>query len=345
MSESDTVPCITLAQGAGGAAMRQLVETLFAEAFDNPYLAKMEDQARLDLSALQAVGDRLAFATDSYVIQPLEFPGGDIGRLAVNGTVNDLAVGGARPLFLSCAFIIEEGLPLPLLQRIVRSMADAAREAGVKIVTGDTKVVPRGQADGLFINTSGVGVIPKGCELAATRCRPGDAVLVSGTLGDHGAAILNARGELGLESQWSSDCQPLHGLVEQMLARCSQVRALRDATRGGVAAVLHEFAQASACSMRLFEAALPVRPEVRGVCELLGLDALHFANEGKLVAVVAAEQAQALLAAMQAHPAGHEACIIGEVLAGPAGQVQILTGMGSERLLDLPTGELLPRIC
>lgn len=336
---------ITLSHGAGGRAMRTLIETLFIEAFGNDELCRMEDQARLDLARLSAQGDRLAFTTDSYVIDPLEFPGGNIGSLAVNGTLNDLAVGGARPLYLSCAFIIEEGMAVSQLRRIVEAMRDAARAAGVSIITGDTKVVPRGKGDGLFINTSGLGVIPQGLELAASRCEPGDRVVVSGTLGDHGAAILQARGELALASNLTSDCRSLHGLVQHMLAQTTEIKAMRDATRGGVAAILHEFAAASGRAIRVFEDSLPVKPEVRGVCEILGLDALHFANEGKLVAVVAQERADVLVRAMRQHEAGRDACIIGEILEGPAGRVQLRTLMGSERLLDLPEGELLPRIC
>jgi len=336
---------ITLAHGAGGRVMRQLIESICVEAFNNPALALLEDQARLDMAEIAAHGDRLAFTTDSYVVDPLEFPGGDIGTLAVNGTVNDLAVSGARPLYLSCALILEEGLEISRLRRIMASMSDAARGAGVSIVTGDTKVVPRGKGDGMFINTSGIGVIPQGVELAASRCQPGDCVIVNGTLGDHGAAILQARGDLALEADLVSDCQPLQGLIARMLAVCPQVHALRDATRGGVAGVVYEFAEASGRAIRLFEDQLPVRPSVRGVCEILGLDALHFANEGKLVAVVPREAADSLVAVIREHPAGRDACIIGEVLDGPAGSVQISTLMGGVRLLDLPIGEQLPRIC
>lgn len=334
---------IELAHGAGGRAMQALIQGLFADSFGAAQV--QEDQARLALGGWQQDGSRLAFTTDSYVIDPVEFPGGDIGCLAVNGTVNDLAVGGARPLYLSCAFILEEGLEIGLLRRVVRSMQQAATTAGVTIVTGDTKVVPRGKADRLFINTSGIGVIPAGMELSAAACQPGDRLIVSGTLGDHGAAILQARGELALSAALRSDCRSLHGLIAHMLSACPQIRALRDATRGGVAAVVHEFARASGRAMRLFEDQLPVRAEVRGLCELLGLDPLHFANEGKLVAVVPAAQAERLLAVMQAHPDGRDARLIGEVLEGPGGQVQLRTMLGGERLLDLPAGEPLPRIC
>ncbi len=336
---------ITLAHGAGGWAMRRLIEEVFVGAFGNAELARMDDQARLDMAQLAGQGDRLAFTTDSYVIDPLEFPGGNIGTLAVNGTLNDLAVGGARPLYLSCAFIIEEGLEVGQLRGIVHAMRDAAQEAGVCIVTGDTKVVPRGKGDKLFINTSGIGVIPRGIQLDPGLCVPGDRIIVSGTLGDHGAAILQARGDLALDTDLVSDCRSLHGLIANMLDECADIRAMRDATRGGVAAILHEFAHASGRAIRLFEDKLPVKPQVRGVCEILGLDALHFANEGKLVAVVPAAQAEQLVTRMRRHPAGEDACVIGELLAGPAGRVQVRTLMGGERLLELPDGELLPRIC
>ncbi|ULG70825.1 hydrogenase expression/formation protein HypE [Marinobacterium sediminicola] len=334
-----------MAHGAGGRAMRCLIEEVFINVFGGEQLLRMEDQARLDMAQLSSLGDRLAYTTDSYVIDPLEFPGGNIGSLAVNGTVNDLAVGGARPLYLSCAFIIEEGIEVGLLRRIVEGMRDAALRAGVTVVTGDTKVVPRGKGDKVFINTSGIGVIEHGVNLHATQCQPGDKIIVSGSLGDHGATILQARGDLALEADLQSDCQPLHGLVQLMLAECPDIRAMRDATRGGIAAVLHEFATASGFAMRLHEEMLPVKPEVRGVCEILGLDALHFANEGRLVAVVPAKHAEALLRSMRQHPAGQDANIIGEVLDKAVARVQVATALGGERLLEMPDGELLPRIC
>jgi hydrogenase expression/formation protein HypE len=336
---------VTLAHGSGGKAMRELIAEVFVETFDNPLLATLEDQARLDLAALAARGDRLALTTDSYVITPLFFPGGDIGRLAVCGTVNDLAVGGATPLYLTCGMIIEEGLPLELLRRVARSMKDSADAAGVQIVTGDTKVVPRGAADQLFINTAGVGVIAPGVDIGAARARPGDVVIVNGFLGDHGAAVVDARGELALESGVLSDCQPLGALVAAMLRACPDIHCLRDATRGGLATVLAEFALASACGIRVHEERLPVRDAVRGVCELLGLDPLYLANEGKLVAVVPAHAAAALLEAMRADPAGRDACVIGEVLEAPAGRVVMATRFGAERMLDMLVGEQLPRIC
>ncbi len=336
---------ITLAHGAGGRAMRDLIDALFVGGFDNDHLATLEDQARLQIEALREPGARLAFTTDSYVVDPLFFPGGDIGALAVNGTVNDLAVGGARPLYLSCGMILEEGLAVETLERVVASMKAAADAAGVAIVTGDTKVVPRGSADKLFINTAGVGVIPPGRETGAGRPRPGDAILINGPIGDHGAAIVDARGELALENRIESDCQPLNGLVEALFDACPEIRCLRDATRGGLATVLNEFAAASGTAMRIEERALPVREDVRGMCEILGLDPLYLANEGKLVAVVPGEAAEAALAAMRAHPAGREAAIIGEVTAEPAGTVVLKTAFGGERLVDMLVGEQLPRIC
>ena len=286
---------ITLAHGSGGKAMDELIRSLFLTTFANPQLAQMEDQARFDLATLQQQGDRLAFTTDSYVVDPLFFPGGDIGKLAVTGTVNDLAVGGARPLYLSCGFIIEEGLPIATLKAVVESMQATAREADVVIVTGDTKVVPRGGCDKLFINTAGVGVIAAGIDLSIQTARPGDLILLNGYLGDHGAAIVDARGDLALQNTIASDCQPLQGLVNSMLECCPQIRCMRDATRGGLATVLYEFAQASACTMEVEESRLPVRDEVRGMCEILGLDPLYLANEGKLVAVVPEAAATELL--------------------------------------------------
>lgn len=336
---------ITMAHGAGGKAMRDLIEDLFVGTFDNPDLNQLEDQARFELAQLQSQGDRLAFTTDSYVVDPVEFPGGDIGTLAVNGTVNDLAVSGAIPKYLSCGMILEEGLEVELLRRIVTSMKQAADAAGVTIVTGDTKVVPRGKGDKIFINTTGIGVIPPGISISAAHCQPGDKVIVNGYVGDHGAAILNARGDLALEATLETDCQPLHGLIQTMLEVCPELHAMRDASRGGVATVLNEFAETSEVSIRLEEAAIPVRTEVRGVCEILGLDALYFANEGKLVAVVPADKAEAVLVAMQQHPAGADAAIIGEVLQGNPGRVLVRTGFGGERILDMLVGEQLPRIC
>lgn len=339
------VPKVTLAHGSGGKAMRDLIDDVFVGAFDNPALAPLEDQARFDLAALQAQGDRLAFTTDSYVVDPLVFPGGDIGRLAVCGTVNDLAVSGARPLYLSCGVIIEEGLPVDDLRRIAASMRAAAEEAGIAIVTGDTKVVPRGAADKLFINTAGVGVIPEGLEIAARRAEPGDVVLVNGLLGDHGAAILAARGDLALDSPIESDCTPLNGLIETILEACPEVHCLRDATRGGVATVLNEFAQSAGVGIEVEETALPFREEVKGFCEILGLDPLYLANEGKLVVVLPAARADAALSAMRSHPAGRHAARIGRVMPAPQGTVVMKTLFGGMRVVDMLVGDQLPRIC
>ena len=336
---------INMAHGSGGKAMRDLIEDVFLTAFDNPLLAPMEDQAVMSLASLAAHGDRLAFTTDTYVVSPLFFPGGDIGTLAVAGTVNNLAVSGAKPLYLSCGMVLEEGLPVETLRRVVASMKRVAAEAGVHIVTGDTKVVERGAADKLFINTAGVGVVPRDISISAHNARPGDVVLVNGFLGDHGAAILVARNELALQSTVESDCQPLASLVAAMLAVCPRIHCLRDATRGGVATVLNEFALSSDVAIRLREDALPLREEVKGACEILGLDPLYLANEGKLVAVVAAADADRVLAAMRAHPAGTHAAIIGEVTEQPAGVVVLHTGFGGQRIVDMLVGEQLPRIC
>ncbi|GAB5468363.1 MAG: hydrogenase expression/formation protein HypE [Rhodospirillales bacterium] len=339
------VPTVTLAHGSGGKAMRDLIDDVFLGAFDNPALAPLEDQARFDLAALQAEGDRLAFTTDSYVVDPLVFPGGDIGTLAVCGTVNDLAVSGAKPLYLSCGVIVEEGFAIAALRDIAGSMRAAADAAGVAIVTGDTKVVQRGAADKLFINTAGVGVIPRGVEIAAHRAQVGDVVLVNGLLGDHGAAILDARGDLALDSPIESDCQPLNGLIDALLAACPDLHSLRDATRGGLATVLNEFAEAAGVGIAIDEAALPLREAVKGFCEILGLDPLYLANEGKLVAVLPAERAEAALAALRSHPAGREAAVIGRVVEKPAGRVVMNTLLGGRRVVDLLVGDQLPRIC
>ncbi|WP_264298622.1 hydrogenase expression/formation protein HypE [Dickeya dianthicola] len=322
--------------------MQQLIEGLFLQAFDNPLLAEREDQARLPLAALSAQGDRLAFTTDSYVIDPIEFPGGDIGKLAVCGTVNDLAVSGALPRYLSCGFILEEGLAGETLLRIVNSMAQTARDAGIQIVTGDTKVVPRGAADKIFINTAGIGVIPQTVRWGTGEIRPGDRLIVSGTLGDHGATILNLREKLGLEAELTSDCAVLTPLIAP-LRQIDGVRALRDATRGGVTAILHEFAQASGYGMEVQESALPVKSAVRGICELLGLEALNFANEGKLVLAVSPEAENRVLDALQSHPLGRDAAVIGSVTDKK--QVRLCGVFGTSRLLDLPHSEPMPRIC
>lgn len=333
---------ITMAHGSGGAAMQQLLDDLFLPAFANPQLDQREDQARLDLAELTQQGDRLAFTTDSYVIDPIFFPGGDIGKLAICGTANDLAVSGALPRYLSCGFILEEGLPLPELQRVVVSMAATAQQAGIRIATGDTKVVQRGAADKVFINTAGIGVIPSGLNWAAQNIRVGDAVIVSGTLGDHGATILNLREKLGMSLDVISDCAVLTPLIERLRA-IDGVRAMRDATRGGVNAILHEFSRAAGVGIEVQESLLPIAPAVRGICELLGLDAINFANEGKLVVVAAPQAAQNVLSALRAHPLGADAALIGTVTEGR--QVRLQGAYGISRLLDLPHAEPLPRIC
>ena len=336
---------INMSHGSGGRAMRALIEDVFVAAFDNPLLGALEDQAQIPMAELTRLGDRLAFTTDTYVVDPLFFPGGDIGTLAVAGTVNDLAMSGARPLFLSCGMVLEEGLEVDLLRRVVASMKRIADAVGVAIVTGDTKVVERGAADKLFVNTAGIGVVPHGVTIAASQARPGDVVIVNGVLGDHGTAILIARNQLALEADVSSDCQPLDGLVAAMLAASPAIHCLRDATRGGIATVLNEFAHSSNVGIRIREDALPLREEVKGACEILGLDPLYRATAGKLVAVVAAADADRVLAAMRAHPAGAVAVAIGEVTERPAGMVVLHTVFGGERIVDMLTGEQLPRIC
>lgn len=333
---------IQLAHGSGGQAMQQLIGDLFMQAFANPWLAEQEDQARLSLASLTAQGDRLAFSTDSYVIDPLFFPGGNIGKLAICGTANDVAVSGAIPRFLSCGFILEEGLPMETLEAVVNSMAATAKAADIAIVTGDTKVVPRGAADKLFINTAGMGAIPSDIHWGAAQLQPGDRLLVSGTLGDHGATILNLREQMGLDGELVSDCAVLTPLI-QALRAIPGVKALRDATRGGVNAVAHEYAAASGFGIELHEQKLPLKEAVRGVCELLGLDALNFANEGKLVIGVAHDAADIVLEALRAHPLGRDAAIIGEVTERKGVRVAGLYGV--KRTLDLPHAEPLPRIC
>jgi hydrogenase expression/formation protein HypE len=332
------------AHGGGGKAMRDLIDDLVIKNLGTDALEADEDQARLDLAELAARGDRLAFTTDSYVVTPLEFPGADIGRLAVNGTVNDLAVGGAIPLYLSCGLVIEEGLEITVLRRILRSMGRAAKEAGVAVVTGDTKVVPRGAADRLFINTSGVGVIPRGVDVSSKRVAEDDVILVNGFLGDHGAAILVARGELKLETDIPSDCAALNGLIQTLLSEV-EVHAMRDVTRGGMSAVLNELALSSEVGMVVDAAALPVRREVEGFCEILGLDPIHLANEGKVAVAVPASQADRALEVMRSHPLGRDAALIARCRAEPPGVVTLDTGFGGERILDMLVGEQLPRIC
>jgi len=336
---------VTLSHGGGGKATKDLIDEVFVAAFNNPLLALLDDQARVPMSTLTQQGNRLAITTDSFVVHPLEFPGGDIGKLAVCGTINDLAVGGAIPLYLSCAAIIEEGLPFDVLHRIARSMAMAASDAGVQVITGDTKVVQRGACDKLFLTTTGVGAIRAGIDLSADRAQPGDAVLVNGVLGDHGSAILAARGDMALDAPIDSDCAALHDLVNTILAAAPSTRFMRDATRGGIATVLNEIALAANCGIEIDEAAVPLREAVKGFCEILGLDPLYLANEGRLVAIVPAEQADAALAAMHAHPLGTHACRIGQCTGRRPGQVVMHTMLGGQRIVDMLIGDQLPRIC
>jgi hydrogenase expression/formation protein HypE len=331
---------VVLGHGSGGKLMAELIRTLFLPAFRNEYLERLDDQA-----VVAAGGARLAFTTDSYVVTPIFFPGGDIGRLAVNGTVNDLAMSGARPLYLAAAFILEEGLAMDDLRRVVESMRAAAREAEVLLVTGDTKVVNRGDADQVFITTTGLGVIERPIEISAGRARPGDRVLLSGYVGDHGMAILSKRENLEFEGAIQSDTAPLHGLVAAMLEASYDIHCLRDPTRGGLATTLTEFAAASGVGIELIESQIPVREAVRGACEILGLDPLYVANEGKLAALVAPQAAQAVLDAMRAHPLGRDACMIGEVVAEHPRMVIMKTGIGGSRIVDTLFGEQLPRIC
>ena len=339
-------PQIVLGHGSGGKLSAELIDKVFLSRFRNPLLEKLDDQATLTIN-----GTRLAFTTDSFVVTPIFFPGGDIGTLAINGTVNDLAVGGATPLYLAAAFILEEGLPAAELARVADSMAQAARDAGVQLVTGDTKVVNRGKGDKVFITTTGIGHIERPTQLSADRARPGDKILLSGTIGDHGITILSQREGLEFESALQSDCAALHTMIRAMIDEADAagnllgMRVMRDPTRGGVATVLNEIAGRSSVGMVLRESAIPVRDEVRGACEMLGLDPLYVANEGKLVAVVAPDIADRVLAAMQRHPLGANACIIGEVTEHPHGMVLMKTGVGGTRVVDVLFGEQLPRIC
>ena len=332
---------ITLAHGSGGRATHQLIEKTILRHFGYP-----DDQGLQDFSFLQfSANAEVAFTTDSFVVNPLFFPGGDIGKLAVNGTVNDLAVGGAKPFVLSCSLIIEEGLEIEVLDRIMASMATAAKTAGVRIVTGDTKVVEHGAADRLFINTAGLGFLREDVKIRSYHAVPGDQILLSGFIGDHGAAIVDARGELALDIPVESDCKPLNGLVEVMLDTSKEIHCLRDATRGGVATVLKEFTDDSGFCLKLRETQIPVRDTVRGVCELLGMDPLYLANEGVLVAIVSANAAELILKAMKTHPFGKNACCIGEVIEDPKGTVLMETVFGGERIVDMLFGDQLPRIC
>jgi hydrogenase expression/formation protein HypE len=339
---------ILLGHGSGGTLGNDLIRKLFLPAFANPTLSALEDQATLSLNGARDVtgtAQRIAFTTDSFVVKPIFFPGGDIGRLAVHGTVNDLAVGGATPLFLSAAFILEEGLALSDLKRIVASMREACDEAGVTLVTGDTKVVDRGKGDQIFITTAGVGVVPEGFALSIRNARPGDRILVSGTIGDHGIAIMSVREGIEFETVLESDSAALNGLTRDMLEGCPAIRCMRDPTRGGLSSSLNELADASRVGVRLDESLLPLKPEVKAACEMLGLDPLYVANEGKLIAVVPPDDAARVLAAMRRHPLGRNAVQIGEVVEDHPGMVIMKSVVGGERVVTMLAGEQLPRIC
>jgi hydrogenase expression/formation protein HypE len=340
---------ILLAHGSGGKLSHDLVEKVFVRHFDNPTLLQLDDSAILPIPGVPAPQStiRLAFSTDSYVVSPLFFPGGDIGKLAVCGTVNDLSTSGGRPLWLSAGFIIEEGLPLSDLERIVTSMAETAKQAGVQIVTGDTKVVDRGNADKVFINTSGVAVVPHGITIGGDRARPGDVILLNGTLGDHGMTIMTQREGLQFDSPLESDCAPLHGLVASLLQAvpAGTVHCLRDPTRGGLATTLNELAAHSEAGIEIDETALPVRDAVRAACELLGLDPLYVANEGKMVSIVAPEAAKTALETLRSHQHGRKAVAIGRVTDAHPGRVVLHTALGARRVVDMLVGEQLPRIC
>ncbi len=335
---------ILLGHGSGGGLTNELIRKLFVPAFSNSTLSALEDQATLDLNGA-AGGERIAFTTDSFVIRPIFFPGGDIGSLAVHGTVNDLAVGGATPRFLSAAFILEEGLPLEDLRRIVTSMRSACDEAAVSLVTGDTKVVDRGKGDQIFITTTGIGVTPANRLLSIRNARPGDRVIVSGTIGDHGIAIMSVREGIEFETVLESDSAPLADLTRTMLDACPAIRCMRDPTRGGISSALNELADASNVGVQLHEKALPLKSEVKAACEMLGLDPLYVANEGKLIAVVPPDDAERLLAVMQNHPRGRNAVIIGEIVDDHRGMVIMKSLVGGERVVTMLAGEQLPRIC
>jgi hydrogenase expression/formation protein HypE len=335
-------PTIVMGHGSGGRMMTDLIEHLFAPAFDNEWLGQMGDSTVLADAFL--VNSSLAFTTDSFVVSPLFFPGGSIGELAIYGTVNDLAMRGAKPLFLSAGFILEEGLPMETLGNVVTAMAQACQKAGVNIATGDTKVVEKGHGDGIYINTSGIGAVPAGLDIGPANARPGDAVLVSGTIGDHGIAIMSVREGLTFQTEIQSDTAPLYGLVEAMIA-AGKIHCLRDVTRGGLAAVLNELAGSSKVGIEFDEHKVPLRSEVNAACEMLGLDPFYVANEGKLVAIVPGEVAGQVLAAMQSHEYGRQAAIIGEVVEAHPGLVTAKTSIGGLRVVDVPAGELLPRIC
>jgi hydrogenase expression/formation protein HypE len=332
---------VTLAHGAGGKSSAALMDAVFLEAFRNEELEQLGDAAGLRLPS----GERLAFSTDSFVVSPRRFPGGSIGHVAVHGTINDLAVSGARPQWLSAAFVIEEGFPISELREIVADMSEAAAKADVQIVTGDTKVVGKGAADGVYISTAGVGVIPEGRQLSRDLVRPGDKVVVSGTIGEHGMAVMLARGDLAIDADIASDTAPVHELVELLLAAAPSTRWMRDATRGGVGTVCNELVKVAPFALVLDEASLPIEPQVLGACDMLGIDPLYVANEGKFVAVVAPDEADAAVAAIRTHPQGDRATVVGEIMPQPNGIVALRTSFGGSRIVDMLVGDPLPRIC
>jgi hydrogenase expression/formation protein HypE len=340
---------VLLGHGSGGKLTADLIQRVFLPELGNDVLSRLEDQATVRIGSREQgngrKGPRIAFTTDSFVVRPLFFPGGDIGRLAVHGTVNDLAVGGATPLFLSAAFILEEGLPMDDLRRIVASMRQACDEAGVQLVTGDTKVVDHGKGDQIFITTSGIGLVPDDVQLSITAARPGDQIILSGTLGDHGIAIMSVREGIEFETVLESDSASLNGLTLAMLAACPSIRCMRDPTRGGLSSALNELATASRVGVKLVEKAIPVRREVHAACEMLGLDPLYVANEGKLIAVVPSEDADRLLSAMRRHPLGRDAAMIGQVVSDHSGMVIMQSLIGGDRVVTMLAGEQLPRIC
>lgn len=331
---------VQLAHGAGGKLSADLIEKIFLPRFSNETLDKLEDQA-----ILLVLGKRLAFTTDSFVVDPIFFPGGNIGDLAINGTVNDVAMSGAKPLYISIGFILEEGLPMETLHRIALSVEKAAKQSGVKIVTGDTKVVNKGSCDKIFINTSGIGIVPDGINISAGNIRPGDKIIISGTVADHGMAVMMTRENLSFQSQVESDTAALNGLVETMIGVSNNIRAMRDPTRGGVATTLNEFARLSKVGIQLYNNSVPVKPEVQGACEVLGIDPLYVANEGKLIAIVPEDIAEEMLAVMRSHKQGKDAQIIGKAVKENPGFVTMNTGLGANRIIDMPIGEQLPRIC
>ena len=330
---------ILLAHGSGGKLAHDIIRNSFVSSLSNPVLAQLDDSAVIE------TGGRMAFTTDSYVVQPIFFPGGDIGKLAVCGTINDLAMVGATPLYLSLAFIIEEGLPLNDLKKVVSSIKEAAKEAGVTVITGDTKVVNRGTADKLFINTAGIGTVPAGLNVSGHNARPGDRLILSGTVGDHGIAVLSQREGVNFATELKSDCAPLNGLVAEMLRASDNIHCLRDPTRGGLATTLNEIAEQSSVSLRIDEDKIPVREQVASACEMLGLDPLYVTNEGKLISAVAPEDAEKVLKQMKKHRYGRDAAIIGEVKEENPGRVVMKTGLGTTRIIDMLVGEPLPRIC